>query len=529
MRITIPMVTRAGCGSVNRSVYYCYSPKLNGLMKLSVVVTLCLLALSARAQLVESTVDVAPQFRSVIDTGHKVMLPSGYTMSVYWAGKLQRPRFMAIRPGGRLFVADMNASSVWALIDTNNDGVADSIYAATPQVDTAHSIAFFNDALYVAEPGRVRKFRDVNGDGYYEAEDPFITGIGDTGYYNHFTRTILFDRINSALYVSVGASCNACREGDPERATILRFNLDGTGRRVYASGLRNAIGLALQTNRSSGPPQATLWATNADRDALGADDPPEIITQVQDGGFYGWPFAYGDHKWDDFQATTEYQAMQPLTPLDSLRVSQMQVGTVQIHAHSTPMAIMFYRDENGNYPYALVAIHGSSQGGRKVAVGYKVVKLWYDDSIAEGWRVDDFLTGFLTDSVNYKYWGRPCGLAEDTAGNVYLSSDQGIPVIYRISKLPSGVSHHVPAMEASISFYPNPASEKLIVSFANISGPVTVDLLDPLGRVVQTIFNDQANAENRFELSTSDLSRGVYAIRLLSLRGEVIKKVVVLK
>src|SRR5207244_13321312 len=133
--------------------------------------------------------------------------------------------------------------SAWP--ENDQDGIADTALVVTPPVDTAHSLAFYNDTLYVAEPSRVRKFIDTDHDGYYETEQPFITGIGASGVYNHFTRTIVIDTIAKYIYLSVGASCNVCREQDSERAAILRFNLDGTGRSVYASGLRNALGLAV--------------------------------------------------------------------------------------------------------------------------------------------------------------------------------------------------------------------------------------------------------------------------------------------
>jgi glucose/arabinose dehydrogenase len=440
-------------------------------------------AAPAFAQLESQGLIVPPVFQSVYPDSETVRLPAEYQISVYYAGApLRRPRFLALGPKNTIFVADMNKNHVFSLRDTNHDGVADLAYSETPDLDTAHSLAFYHGAMYVAEPTRVRKFLHNDTTDLYDVEQPFITGINDTGYYNHFTRTILIDTTSKSIYLSVGASCNACRAADSERASILRFNLDGSGRRIYASGLRNALGLAIN------PWNGELWCTNADRDNQGDDLPREIITPVKDGGFYGWPFAFDNKQWDDFQATNEYKYMLPITAADSGKVAGMQVAPIMIEPHSTPMAIMFYHDPRTYIvappPTAFVAIHGSSPAGRTVGLGYKVIKLELDSNKG-GWQVSDFLTGFLTDSINYKYWGRPCGLVQDSSGDIFLSCDGGIPAIYRISLKDKNSVHTKASTGFDLSISPNPAQTELKVAI-NGERAATVSIVDALGRTLLT-------------------------------------------
>ncbi|MEP7235684.1 MAG: T9SS type A sorting domain-containing protein [Ignavibacteriota bacterium] len=482
----------------------------------------------ASAQLVEQRVIVPLQFQSFVDTGKKVFLPPDYEISVYFAGTLKRPRFMALGSKNTICVADMGGKQIVALPDENHDGIADSAIVIAPPVDTAHSIAYYNGALYVAQPSKVRKFLDKDGDGFFETEESFITGIGDTGYYNHYTRTILFDTIGKHIYLSVGASCNACREGDPERASILQFNLDGSGRRIYATGLRNALGLAVN------PENGKLWAANADRDFLSDEVPPEIITSITDGGFYGWPLAYADKVWDDFSSGAEYRSMLPILASDSLLVNSMNISDIQIPAHITPMGIIFYDDPRTYIQAppltAFVAVHGSSPNGKKTAIGYKVMQFVYDKQKLS-WSTSDFLRGFLTDSVNYSYWGRPCGIIQDTTGDIFLSSDVGIPAIYRIHLRDQIGVKPATQLSASLCLFPNPVTNSAIISYSISSRQyVTLELIDQLGRIIRTIRSETEDEGARsIPISLTDLTPGMYYLRLHSLNGIRTQKIVLRK
>jgi len=428
-------------------------------------------------------------------------LPPGFEVTVFYAG-LVRPRFLAWSPEGVLHVADMEGNAIIALPDADRDGVADTAIVVAAPVDSAHSIAFYGGDLYVAEPSRVRRFRDTDHDGIYETPEPFIDGINAVGPYNHFTRTIVFDTIGGHIYLSVGASCNVCREQAPERGAILRFDLDGSGRTVMATGLRNAIGLTI--DRETGD----LWAANADRDHLGDDAPREMVTRIEEGAFYGWPFAYGEREWvHDFHAAPEYTELLPITHEDSERVASMRVADLLIPAHSTPMGIVFPHDSLLPSEYlesAFVALHGSSSGGRSTPVGYKVIRIFRDD-MTGAWQSEDFLKGFLTDSTEYRFWGRPCGIVSDGAGAFYLSSDGGIRAIYRIARTPS-VSvpdESSPSAGLTVRVAPNPTVGGAQTFRYRLpeEGRVTLTIHDAEGRQVALLRAGEMEGMGEHEVS----------------------------
>ena len=170
-------------------------------------------------------------------------LPPGFSASVFAAYGFERPRFMAVGPDGVLHVADMGAGTIVALPDRDGDGVADEAIVAAGRFERAHSLAFYKGAMYVAETHRVMRLTDGDGDGIYEDREILVPSLPKGGW--HSTRTIVFDEDRGHFYVGVGWPCDMCRHSDPERGTVLRFNADGSGRRVFASGIRNPIGMAL--------------------------------------------------------------------------------------------------------------------------------------------------------------------------------------------------------------------------------------------------------------------------------------------
>ena len=481
------------------------------------------------AQLAPQKLIVPEKFKSVFATDRMLSIDPQYEISVFYAGSpLTRPRFMAFNEKQVLHTADLFGGAVFALPDLNKDGIADTAIAVTPHVDSVHSIAFYKGTLYVAEPSKIRRFQDKDGDGFYETElAPFYAGIPASGPYNHFTRTILIDSVKKYLYVSVGASCNACRESSPDRAVILRFDLEGSGgagKKVYATGFRNAIGLALH-------PDGSLWATNADRDGLGDSIPQEMITQVKEDGFYGWPFAYGDKNWNDFNANAEYQAMLPITNVDSARVSSMYAADVYIPAHSTPMGILFYHDPRV-YIQAppitgFVAVHGSSPNGKKVGLGYHVIKIEYD-KLSTKWNVSTFLEGFLTDSVNYKYWSRPCGIIQDTSGyDMFVSSDAGIGAIYRITlKEHNDTSPSKPTIRLNVSASPNPTNGSISIDLYGLyAQTATVTVCDVTGRELD-VLRSRYVASDRSVIYSLDLSNEATSVYFCIIRSEAGMKIV---
>ncbi len=393
---------------------------------------------------------VPERFAQTALAERELMVPPGFAVNVFAAGApLEGPRFMAWDPDGVLHVAKMMAgggsefsppvnsdtppaedrmtAQVLALPDSNGDGVADEIIVAADRLWFPNSIQFYNGALYVADMHQILKLTDGDGDGYYEGREVVIP---DLPIGHHRTRTIEFDRVRDKLYLSIGSSCDLCRETDPRRATIMEFDHDGSGGRIYAGGLRNAVGLGIH------PLTNELWITTNGHDREGLHLPPEMVTVVHDGGFYGWPLAFGFRSWVDFRISAYEEAIFPITAQDSADVERVPRPVAMLPAHLAPMDVHFYQGDRFPPLYrnaAFVAFRGGSNAG---AMGHKVVALFADPHGGNA-RVGDFLTGFQpTLSSNGGVWGEPAGLATDVRGALYVSSDWSNHMILRVVPSP---------------------------------------------------------------------------------------------
>lgn len=462
--------------------------------------------------LVSTPVIVPPKFQGMFNNDRILNLPEGWSVKVFQGNGLFRPRFLTWGPDSVLYVADI-AGRIVALPDKNpRDGVADEAIIVANEV-FAHDIKFYNGALYAAEQTRVLQLTDTDGDGIYEKRSVFISGIPGGG--GHVTRTIVFDSLNQKIYLSIGSSCNVCREDD--RAIIEQYNINGTGRRTYATGVRNAVGMTLH------PRTNQLWATNNGHDNQGNDIPPEWVDIVRENGFYGWPFAYGVQVYNDFTREGGYRDLLPITPADSTLVRTMVPPGALVQAHSALMAIEFPNTSAFPEEYsrgAFVVSRGS--WNRQPAAGYKIMYLGFmndQDTIAN--FVTDFLTGFLTDSLSGGNWGRPVGLESDSRGNLYLTLDDGSPSVLFITRdqsmgVDNGSSNNAPAPGFS-DVYPNPTSNVAVVRFTlPEASPLTLTLLDMNGRAVRTVAKDRHTeaGEGSIDFSTADLPAGVYLYRL---------------
>ena len=213
------------------------------------------------------------------------------------------------------------------------------------------------------------------------------------------------------MYVAVGSSCNVCKENDVRRGALLQYQLDGSGEKLFATGLRNSAGFDWS------PEDGQLYATDNGRDLLGDNFPPCELNRIRAGGFYGWPYANGDRVPDpDLGSGNETLIADSISPV------------FDFPAHNAPLGIVFLRSPTHRPDMvgaALVALHGSWNRSRKD--GYKVVSLQWD---ANGIIAQDFLTGFLLDD---DVIGRPAEIAEDHQGNIYISDDFA-NAVYRVSR-----------------------------------------------------------------------------------------------
>lgn len=358
--------------------------------------------------------------RSVEVDATKLKAPAGFRVSVFadtrTEGRKPRPRLMTLTPGGVLLVTSTSDGLLLALPDINKDGRADRVVTVLSDLDAPHGIAFYQGKLYLAETGRIVRY-DWN-DAQLQAVNPReIAKLPRGGM--HFTRTIVFH--NGKLYVAAGSDCNVC-EDEHGRAMVQEFNPDGTGGRVFARGLRNAVGLDVS------PVTKTVWASDNGRDWLGDDLPPdEIVDLGANGGDFGWPYCYGKRVVD-----TKYDGASGVSK--EARCARTLPSSFDLPAHSAALGIAFYT--GAQFPAAyrndlFVAFHGS--WNRSVPTGYKVVRIRMNAK-GEPQAMEDFLTGFVAPGETRKgrWMGRPVGVTVAPDGSLFVSDDAG-GAIYRVS------------------------------------------------------------------------------------------------
>jgi glucose/arabinose dehydrogenase len=336
-----------------------------------------------------------------------VYLPPGFAISVFADG-LNGPRMMAVGPDGHLYVAERGADRLVRLPDGDGDGHADTLEVVADGMNSPSSIAFYQDgSLYVGETAQILRLSQPDETGVFQRREVIVPNLPAGG--NHTTRTVLFNSDWSSLFVSIGSSCNVCSEEDERRAAIVRYNADGSGEEVFASGLRNAVGLEIR------PGTDDLWATNNGRDLLGDDLPPETIYIVRQGIDYGWPRCHSGRIVDpDFGYETACNG----------------VGdpVVEMQAHSAPLGLAFYSGETFPEEYRgdlFVSFHGS--WNRSQPAGYKIVRIPIEDGTPGS--IQEFATGWLRQDGSR--WGRPVDLVTGPNGELFLSDD-GAGIIYRI-------------------------------------------------------------------------------------------------
>lgn len=339
-----------------------------------------------------------------------VSVPEGFAVEVFAAG-LNGPRFMAVGPDGVLYLADRGNDRIVALPDVDGDGRADTVRVFAADIPNPHSLVYHDGSWFVGITRGVVRLTDTDGDGTADARDTIIDDYPTSGA--HSTRTVEF-LPDGRMVVSVGSSCNVCEESDERRAAILVYDsAAGDGERVFARGLRNAVGLAVQ------PETGLLWATNNGRDLMGDNLPPETVYEVEDGGDYGWPFCHSGSIVDPDMG-------------EAGACDGVIDPVVEIQAHSAPLGLTFYTGEMFPADYQgdlFIALHGS--WNRSVPTGYKVVRLDMANGRPAAAEAVDFATGWLNETTEEAF-GRPVGITVGSDGALYVSDDKG-GFIYRIS------------------------------------------------------------------------------------------------
>ena len=346
--------------------------------------------------------------------------PPGFEASMYADG-LDTPRKMVTAPNGDVLVAESHRGEVKLFRGLGPDGKAAAVSTFATGLDRPFGIAFYPagstpEYVYVANTGSVVRFPYTNGDlvarGVAETVIADLPSGAEVVGGGHWTRDLAFSLDGRVLFVSVGSFSNAeGTEREVRRANVLTYSPDGHFGGVFASGLRNPVGVAVH------PVTGQLWCTVSERDLFGDDLVPDFITHVEPGGFYGWPWFYIGGHWDP-----RYEGVH-----QELK-ARVLVPDVLLQAHSAPMTLTFYDGQLFPSSYnrdIFVALHGS--WNRSIRTGYSVVRLDLDGSRPGAY--EDFLTGFVTHDG--RPWGRPVGVTVAGDGAL-LVSDDGSGAIWRV-------------------------------------------------------------------------------------------------
>jgi glucose/arabinose dehydrogenase len=347
--------------------------------------------------------------------------PPGFIVELLASG-LDNPRLIRTAPNGDIFVAESEPGRIRVLRAAGGAKVPE-IRTFAEGLYQPFGIAFWPPGpdpryVYVANTDNVVRFPYRLGDLQPAgAVETIVTGIPRGG---HWTRDVVFSADGSRMFVSVGSRSNAAErrisaawQSDEGRAVVLSFAPDGSGKRFFATGLRNCVGMAVQHGTGE------LWCSVNERDGLGDDLPPDYLTRVRDGAFYGWPWFYIGANEDPRHA-----GEQP-----ALR-SRVTVPDLLVQPHSASMQMTFYDGTQFPAEYRgdiFVALHGS--WNRTKRTGYKVVRVLLKNGQPTG-EYEDFLTGFV---INDRLvWGRPVGIAVARDGSLLVSED-GNGTIWRVS------------------------------------------------------------------------------------------------
>lgn len=399
-------------------------------------------------QIVEPAETLLPTFDVASATGWPdgaAPVPAPGLAVAPFATGLDHPRWLHVLPNGDVLVAESaappqpelgkgikgffmklfmkkagsavpSANRITLLRDTDGDGVADMRTPFITGLNSPFGMALIGSDLYVANTDAVLRFP-------YETGATSIAGAGETiaalpaGPYNqHWTRSLAVSPDNTRLYVAIGSASNIGEYGLDEetgRAAIREIDLRTGAERLFASGLRNPVGMAFE------PVSNRLWAAVNERDELGSDVPPDFMTAVEDGGFYGWPYSYwGDHVDERVEPQRPDLVARALKPDYALGPHTASLGL----AFTDPSRAAPLRRQG-----AFVGQHGS--WNRKPPSGYKVVFIPFDQGRPSG-PVYDILTGFL--SADGEAYGRPVGVALDKRSGLLVADDVG-NTVWRVS------------------------------------------------------------------------------------------------
>jgi glucose/arabinose dehydrogenase len=374
--------------------------------------------------------------------GEKPEAARGFTVERFADG-LDHPRWLYVLPNGDVLVAETRAppsetkgvkdfvmkqvqkvvgagatspNRIILLRDADGDGRAETRSVFLSELNSPFGMALVGNEFYVADTDAVLRFPYQPGEIRIDGDGIKLADLPGGPINHHWTKSLVASPDGAKLYVGVGSNSNVAENGldaEKDRAAILEIDRATGGAHVFASGLRNPVGMDWQ------PQSKALWVSVNERDELGDDLVPDYMTAVQQGAFYGWPFSYyGDHV--DPRVDPQHPDM----------VAKAIVPDYALGAHTASLGLTFYDGDAFPERYrggAFVGQHGS--WNRSVPVGYKVIFVPFADGRPSG-APEDILTGFL-DSDGHTH-GRPVGVAVDGRGALLVADDVG-NVIWRVT------------------------------------------------------------------------------------------------
>lgn len=337
--------------------------------------------------------------------GAQLKLPQGFQIKEF-ATDFEKPRIMIYAPGGEIFITDSVTNGSVILLAGKDGKPLASRRKLIEGLDRPYGMVWWKDYLYVGETTSLKRYKyDAKNVSFGKGEE--IVNMANFGK-GHWTRAVAFDPKGEKLYLGIGSESNVSAGEPAQRAAISRYNPDGSGYELFATGTRNPTQIGFY------PGTSQLWASIQERDALGDDLVPDYFTHIQQGGFYGWPYSYFGPNEDP-----RNKGMKPDL------VKKTITPDVSLGAHTAVIDWKFYTAKKFPAHYqegAFVALHGS--WNRAQRVGYSVVFVPFKGGKPAG-PPEDFLTGWRIDPGKREVWGRPTGILVMKDGSLLVSDDGG--------------------------------------------------------------------------------------------------------
>ncbi|KLT66539.1 sorbosone dehydrogenase family protein [Pedobacter sp. BMA] len=365
--------------------------------------------------------------------GKTPVAPEGFVVTRF-ASNIKSPRNTYIAPNGDVLVALSNsersttesiknavtgksksevpgksANTILLYRDADKDGKAETVTTFLNGLNQPFGLLIIGDKFYVANTDGLWVYPYKTGDTKITSTGKKILSLPAGGYNNHWTRNLIANSDKSKIYITVGSGSNVGENGmenEKRRANILEVNPDGTGEKIYASGLRNPVGV------DWAPTTNMLWTAVNERDELGDDLVPDYITSVKQGAFYGWPYSYyGQNEDPRLKGKNPELVKKAIAP------------DVPVGAHTASLGLAFYKATKFPAKYqggAFIGQHGS--WNRSAISGYKVAFVPFKDGKPSG-KLEDFLTGFIADTDKAEVYGRPVGITLTPEGALLVADD----------------------------------------------------------------------------------------------------------